>query len=93
MWENGGGAQHGITGTALERPVRKSGRLGPKALEEGLKEPDPDGSPGAKKGDGLVKDGVGPLGTQKIPFGSGGAEETLDPPEVGQAVFLEQVFD
>ncbi len=62
-------------------------------MEEGLKEPDPDGSPGAKKGDGLLKDGVGPLGTQKIPFVSGGAEQTLNPPEVGQTVFLEQVID
>ncbi len=42
----------------MERPVRESRGLGPKALEDGLKEPDPDGSPGTKKVDGLFQDSM-----------------------------------
>ena len=77
----------------MERPVRESRGLGPKALEDGLKEPDPDGSPGTKKVDGLFQDSIGPIRSEMIPFRPGGPDETLDPPEVGQAVFLEEVFD
>lgn len=77
----------------MERPVREGRGLGPKALEDGLKKPDPDGSPGTKKVDGLFQDSVGPIRSEMIPFRPGGPDETLDSSDVAQAVFLEEIFD